>query len=70
MMTTFKKFGAVEVNPTNIFELLKRNETVMLFPGGVKEAMHGKGDEYKLFWPERTDFVRMAGMYIYITIHI
>ena len=32
------------------FQLLKRNETVMLFPGGAKEALHGKGDEYKLFW--------------------
>lgn len=31
-------------------QLLKRNETVMLFPGGAREALHGKGEEYKLFW--------------------
>lgn len=74
----------------------------MLFPGGAREALHGKGEEYKLFWydtfnifllniwntnqpdnsfhglaiisflitsnhvcfrPEKTDFVRMAGMF-------
>ena len=22
----------------------------MLFPGGIREALHGKGEEYKLFW--------------------
>ena len=79
MAPTLKKYGAVEVSPTAIFEvnipnslilenmsklyllliaymlfvclqLLKRNETVMLFPGGAREALHGKGEEYKLFW--------------------
>jgi hypothetical protein len=33
-----------------LIQLLKRNETVLLFPGGAKEALHGKGEEYKLFW--------------------
>jgi hypothetical protein len=35
----------------------------MLFPGGAREALHGKGEEYKLFWPEKVDFVRMAGLF-------
>ena len=30
----FQTFGAVKVSPKAIFELLKRNETVLLFPGG------------------------------------
>jgi hypothetical protein len=51
----------------NVFHLLlqlfKRNETVLLFPGGAREALHGKGEEYKLFWPEKVDFVRMAGIF-------
>eukprot|EP00981_Chlorochromonas_danica_P007123 scaffold1560_cov177-Ochromonas_danica.AAC.8 len=47
---TLSKFGA----------LLRNNETVLLYPGGAKEALHFRGEEYKLFWPERTDFVRMA----------
>lgn len=56
------KFGAVKVSPMSFYQLLKNNETVLLFPGGAREALHKKGEEYKLFWPERTDFVRMAGM--------
>lgn len=60
---TLKKFGAVEVSPAAIFELFKSNSTVMLFPGGAREALHGRGEEYKLFWPEKVDFVRMAGMF-------
>jgi pimeloyl-ACP methyl ester carboxylesterase len=63
MGPTLKKFGAVEVSPAAIFELFKSNSTVMLFPGGAREALHGRGEEYKLFWPEKVDFVRMAGMF-------
>jgi 1-acyl-sn-glycerol-3-phosphate acyltransferase len=63
MAPTLKKFGAVEVSPAAIFELFKSNSTVMLFPGGAREALHGRGEEYKLFWPEKVDFVRMAGMF-------
>ena len=37
-------------NFTFFWQLLRRNETVMLFPGGIREALHGKGEEYKLFW--------------------
>jgi len=63
MKDLFTKFGAVEVSPSSIFSLLQRNETVLLFPGGVREAYHGKGEEYALFWPEKVDFVRMAGLF-------
>ncbi len=27
------------------------------------QAYKGKGEEYKLFWPERPEFVRMAARY-------
>lgn len=43
-------FGAVEVSPMNYYQLLKQNETILLFPGGAKEALHAKGQEYQLFW--------------------
>eukprot|EP01041_Mallomonas_annulata_P002461 gene2461-4780_t len=39
------------------------NATTMLFPGGAKEACHNKGEEYKLFWPEKPEFVRMASIF-------
>jgi len=59
----FAKFGAVPVSPRNIFKLLQRKEVVLLFPGGVREAAHGRGEEYKLFWPSKTDFVRVAARF-------
>ncbi|KAG0466817.1 hypothetical protein HPP92_018397 [Vanilla planifolia] len=31
--------------------------------GGAREALHRKGEEYKLFWPQQPEFVRMAAMF-------
>ena len=59
----FKKFGAVEVRADNMYSLLAAGETVLLFPGGVKEAYHKKGEDYEIFWPEKTDFIRMAALH-------
>lgn len=59
----FRKFGAVEVRADNMYQLLAKEETVLLFPGGVKEAYHKKGEDYELFWPEKTDFIRMATLH-------
>jgi len=56
----FTRFGAVEVSPGSTFGLMEINSTVLLFPGGVREAYHGKNEEYKIFWPEKVDFVKMA----------
>lgn len=55
-----KVFGAVPVTPRNLFRLLSTNSYVLLYPGGVREALHRKGEQYKLFWPEDPEFVRMA----------
>ncbi|KAK3412962.1 hypothetical protein EUGRSUZ_I01617 [Eucalyptus grandis] len=52
--------GAVPVSGTNLFKLLSSKSHVLLYPGGVREALHRKGEEYKLFWPEQSEFVRMA----------
>lgn len=59
----FRKFGAVEVRADNMYQLLASDETVLLFPGGVKEAYHKKGEDYEVFWPEKTDFIRMATLH-------
>nr|CAN61071.1 hypothetical protein VITISV_006592 [Vitis vinifera] len=32
-------------------------------PGGMREALHRKGEEYKLFWPESSEFIRMAARF-------
>ncbi|KAL7464755.1 hypothetical protein ACHAXS_005091 [Conticribra weissflogii] len=59
----FPMFGAVKVSPRNFYRLLQTNQTALLFPGGVKEALHGKDGAYKLYWPEKTDFVRVAAKF-------
>ncbi|CAL8462015.1 g1546 [Coccomyxa elongata] len=56
-------FGAVPVGGRNFFRLLQNKEAVLLFPGGVREAYKGKGEEYRLFWSDRPEFVRMAARY-------
>jgi len=55
--------GAVSVSGKNMFQLLKSGASVLLFPGGQREAGHRKGETYKLFWPEKAEFVRMAARY-------
>lgn len=60
---TFQKFGAVMVSPRNYYRLMETNQTALLFPGGVREVFHGKDEAYKLFWPEKVDFVRTAAKF-------
>ncbi len=51
------------MTPRNFIRLLQRDECVLLFPGGVRESNHGKGENNLLFWPAETDFVRAAAKY-------
>lgn len=39
---SFEEFGAVPVTPRNFYSLMQRGECALLFPGGVREANHGK----------------------------
>ncbi|KAF3454372.1 hypothetical protein FNV43_RR04819 [Rhamnella rubrinervis] len=56
-------FGALPVTPTNLFRLLSSKSHVLLYPGGAREALHYKGEEYMLFWPDQPEFVRMAARF-------
>ncbi|XP_030450210.2 phytyl ester synthase 2, chloroplastic-like [Syzygium oleosum] len=60
---TFRMMGAVPVSGTNLFKLLSSKSHVLLYPGGMREALHRKGEEYKLFWPEQSEFIRMAARF-------
>jgi len=52
------------VTPKNFYNLMKTNQTALLFPGGVREVFHRKGEDYDLFWPEdKADFVRVAARF-------
>jgi len=60
---SFAKWGAVPVTPRNFFRLMQRKEAILLFPGGAREACHGAGEKYKLFWPDQTEFLRVAARF-------
>lgn len=60
---TVRLFGAVPVSGKNLFRLLSTRSFALLYPGGAREALHLKGEKYKLFWPERSEFVRMAARF-------
>ncbi|XP_065851775.1 phytyl ester synthase 1, chloroplastic-like [Euphorbia lathyris] len=55
--------GAVPVTGSNCFKLLSSKSHVLLCPGGGREAFHYKGEEYKIIWPEKPEFVRMAARF-------
>jgi hypothetical protein len=57
------KYGIVEVTPRNYYRLMETGQAALLFPGGVREVFHGKNEAYKLFWPEKVDFVRIAAKF-------
>ncbi|KAK7826703.1 acyltransferase-like protein [Quercus suber] len=60
---THRIMGAVPVSASNLFKLLSSKSHVLLYPGGMREALHRKGEEYKLLWPEQSEFVRMAARF-------
>ncbi|TYI63169.1 hypothetical protein E1A91_D09G001100v1 [Gossypium mustelinum] len=60
---TYRLMGAVPVSGSNFYKLLSSKSHALLYPGGVREALHRKGEEYKLFWPEQSEFVRMASRF-------
>ena len=57
---TFERFGALPASARTLYRSLAANECVMLFPGGAREVFKRKGEEYKIFWPDDPDFVRLA----------
>ncbi|GAA0168316.1 hypothetical protein LIER_40536 [Lithospermum erythrorhizon] len=59
----YRIMGAVPVSASNLFKLFSSKSHVLLYPGGMREALHRKGEEYQLFWPEQSEFVRMAARF-------
>ncbi|PPS00136.1 hypothetical protein GOBAR_AA20511 [Gossypium barbadense] len=55
--------GAVPVSSANFYKLMSSKSHALLYPGGIREALHRKGEEYKLFWPDKSEFVRMAARF-------
>ncbi|XP_019089571.1 PREDICTED: acyltransferase-like protein At3g26840, chloroplastic isoform X1 [Camelina sativa] len=63
MFDSVRMIGAVPVSNINFYKLLRSKAHVVLYPGGVREALHRKGEVYKLFWPEHSEFVRTASTF-------
>ncbi|KAL3526209.1 hypothetical protein ACH5RR_014581 [Cinchona calisaya] len=59
----FRAMGAVPASATNLYKLFSSKSHVLLYPGGMREALHRKGEEHKLIWPEQSEFVRMAARF-------
>ncbi|KAJ0844094.1 putative diacylglycerol acyltransferase, serine aminopeptidase, S33, alpha/Beta hydrolase [Helianthus annuus] len=55
--------GAVPVTASNMYQLFSMKSHVLLYPGGVREGLHRKGEEYKLFWPKQPEFIRLAATF-------
>ncbi|XP_052302337.1 phytyl ester synthase 1, chloroplastic-like [Populus trichocarpa] len=55
--------GTVAGTASNLFKLLSTKSHVVLYPGGARESLHNKGEEYKLFWPDQQEFVRTAARF-------
>ena len=55
-----KNLGVVEASRANCHALMKRKDSVVVFPGGTREICKKKGEEYILKWSDRTGFVRLA----------
>lgn len=52
--------GAVLGHPDVGAELMRHDETVLVFPGGGRDMLKFKGEEYQLQWEGRSGFARLA----------
>ncbi len=53
-------FGGVVGAPETARELMRHDQTILVFPGGGREIPKFKGEEYTLRWQGRTGFARIA----------
>ncbi|KAL3690999.1 hypothetical protein R1sor_004650 [Riccia sorocarpa] len=59
----YRLFGAVAVNGKNMYKLLSQGESVTVYPGGAREALHRKNEWHQLFWPTRPEIIRMGAKF-------
>lgn len=54
------KHGVVEGTPQNCDLLMNSGASILVFPGGGREVMRRKHEQYTLIWKHRLGFVRQA----------
>ena len=52
--------GAIAGEPDAAYRLLQEGHTVLVSPGGVREAIAGKSWHYRVHWQQRLGFARLA----------
>jgi 1-acyl-sn-glycerol-3-phosphate acyltransferase len=52
--------GMVEGTRENTRELMRRDELVLVYPGGGRELTKGAEEQYRLIWKGRLGFARLA----------
>jgi 1-acyl-sn-glycerol-3-phosphate acyltransferase len=52
--------GVVPGTPAAAETLMRRGETLLVFPGGGREVAKRKGEKYQLIWENRMGFARLA----------
>lgn len=57
--------GVVPGTPAIADELMRRGETLLVFPGGGREVAKRKGEKYQLIWENRMGFARLAAAHEY-----
>jgi 1-acyl-sn-glycerol-3-phosphate acyltransferase len=53
-------FGGVIGEPETTRELMRHDQTILVFPGGGREIAKFKGEEYTLRWQGRAGFARLS----------
>lgn len=53
-------YGAVVGSPDSARELMRHDQTILVFPGGAREIAKFKGEAYQLRWDGRSGFARLA----------
>jgi 1-acyl-sn-glycerol-3-phosphate acyltransferase len=53
-------FGGVIGEPETARELMRHDQTILVFPGGGREIPKFKGEEYTLRWQGRAGFARLS----------
>ncbi|EAY30331.1 lysophospholipid acyltransferase family protein [Microscilla marina] len=56
----WEKMGMVKASRENCSALMTAGESVLVFPGGAREAFKRKNEQYKVNWQNRSGFAHMA----------
>jgi 1-acyl-sn-glycerol-3-phosphate acyltransferase len=55
-----KTFGFVKGSRENCTAMMEAGESLVVYPGGMRETVKRHGEAYQLTWKKRTGFARMA----------